>query len=137
MRHEAMIERYVGMWNESDPERRRAAVRELWAQDGAQILKPPLEILGEAARIGFINPVLSARGHDELEERVTRAYEEFVAPGEFLFRARGDATQLGDVVRFGWEMVAAASGEPAGAGVEFVILDAQGRIRFDYQFIEP
>jgi hypothetical protein len=40
-------------------------------------------------------------------------------------------------VRFGWEMVPAEGGEPAGAGVEFVILDAQGRIRFDYQFIEP
>jgi hypothetical protein len=80
-RPEQMIERYVGMWNEPDPEVRRAAVRELWADDGAQILKPPQEVLAEAARIGFVNPVLSARGHQELEERVAIAYEEFIAPG--------------------------------------------------------
>jgi hypothetical protein len=29
-----------------------------------------------------------------------------------------------------------ASGEVAGVGLEFVVLDADGRIRMDYQFIE-
>jgi hypothetical protein len=29
-----------------------------------------------------------------------------------------------------------ASGDPAGGGLEFVIVDADGRIRLDYQFIE-
>jgi hypothetical protein len=69
-----LVERYVAMWNEEDPRARGAAVRELWAQDGAHVLQPPQEMLGEAARIGFINPVLEARGHDELEARVTRQF---------------------------------------------------------------
>lgn len=131
-----LVERYVAMWNEPDPESRRAMVRELWAADGAHILHPPLEMLEQAGRLGFINPVLEARGHHELEVRVSRAYEEFVAPGEFRFRQRGDAIQLGEVVKFGWEMVPAGGGDPAGVGLEFVILDPHGRIRADYQFIE-
>jgi hypothetical protein len=131
-----LVERYVAMWNDADPDARSAAVRELWAEDGAHILQPPEEMLGEATRIGFINPVLEARGHHALEARVTRAFEEFVALGEFRFRPRGDAVQVGDVITFGWEMVPAAGGDTAATGLEFLLLDAQGRIRRDYQFIE-
>jgi hypothetical protein len=131
-----LVERYVAMWNEEDPAARRAAVVELWAADGAQILHPPREILDQAARIGFTNPALEARGHHALEERVTRAYEEFVAPGEFRFQSRDDAVQVRDVIKFGWEMVRVDDGDPAAAGVEFVMLDVSGRIRLDYQFVE-
>lgn len=131
-----LVERYVAMWNEHDPESRRAMVRELWAAEGAQILQPPMEMLEQARRVGFINLVLEARGHDELEVRVSRAYEEFVAPGEFRFRQRGHATQLGEVIKFGWEMVPVGGGDPAGVGLEFLILEPNGRIRADYQFIE-
>ena len=139
-----LVERYVAMWNEGDSDARSAAVRELWAQDGAHVLQPPREMLDEAARIGFINPVLEARGHHALEARghhalearVTRAYEEFVGSGEFRFRSCNDAVQIGDVIKFGWEMVPAAGGDVAAAGLEFLLLDTQGRIRCDYQFIE-
>jgi hypothetical protein len=134
--HEELVQRYVAMWNEADPEARRAAVRELWAEDGIQVLKPPEELLANAAALGFVNPVLEARGHAELDARVTRAHEEFVAPGEFRFRARQDPVLLGSVMRFGWEMVATKDGEAVAAGTEFAILDASGRIRADYQFIE-
>lgn len=132
-----LVERYVAVWNEENADARRAAIRELWAQDGTHILQPPQEILDTAAGIGFINPVLEARGHFALDARITRAYNEFVATGQFRFRVRADAIQLGEVVKFGWEMVPAAAGDPVGAGLEFLILDAEGLIRADYQFIEP
>ncbi|MFI9321648.1 hypothetical protein ACIGXI_17960 [Kitasatospora aureofaciens] len=45
-----------------------------------------------------------------------------------------DAVRLRDVVRFSWEMVSVGTGELAGGGVEFVVLDADGRITADYQF---
>jgi hypothetical protein len=131
-----LVERYVAMWNDADPDARSAAVHELWAQDGAHILQLPDQMLGEAKRIGFINPVLEARGHNALEARVTRAHQEFVASGEFRFRPCGRAVQVGEVIKFGWEMVPAAGGNPAATGLEFLLLDAQGRIRCDYQFIE-
>jgi hypothetical protein len=130
------VERYVAMWNEPDASARRASVHELWAEDGIHVLRPPQELLDAAVTIGFRNPVLEARGHAELEHRVTRAHDEFVAPGEFRFRAREDVMRLGDVVKFGWEMARAHDNEVVAAGLEFVILDARGRIRADYQFIE-
>jgi len=81
----------------------------------------------------------AARWHWQLDRtrvRVARAHEEFVVGGRFLFRRRGESARLLDVVKFSWEMVSARSGEVAGVGVEILLLDVDGRIRLDYQFIE-
>jgi hypothetical protein len=59
-----------------------------------------------------------------------------VAPGGLLFRARADAERLHDVVKFHWEAVDTATGEVGGAGLEFLVVDEDGRIRSDFQFIE-
>ncbi|MFG1866892.1 hypothetical protein [Micromonospora arborensis] len=133
---ENLTDRYVAAWNEPDPERRSAAVRELWSTDGVHVLQPPQEIRQAAEGLGFARLVLEARGHDELEVRVTRAYEEFIAPGTFLFRSRGDAERLHDVVKFRWEMVPRDGGDVAAAGLEILMLGADGCIVSDYQFIE-
>ena len=66
---------------------------------------------------------------------VTSAYEDFVATGQMSFRARHGAKRLGDVVTWRWEGVS-PDGEVLGAGLEFVILAADGRIATDYQFVE-
>ena len=129
-----LVARYVALWNEPDADRRRAAVPALWAAEGAQLLEPPEEIASVAAGLGM-TPSLRATGHAALVDRVARAYEEFVAPGTYRFRARGVPARLDDVVTFRWEMVA-ADGEVAAVGLEFLVLGADGRIRLDYQFIE-
>jgi hypothetical protein len=131
-----LVDRYVALWNEPDPERRRATVRALWSAEGVHLLQPPEEMRRAAEALGFDRPVLEARGHRALEFRVTRAHQEFVAPGAFVFRPRGDADRLQDVVRFGWEMVPPGGGEAVGAGVEILVLGSDGRIARDYQFIE-
>src|SRR5262249_51526227 len=65
-------DRYVSLWNEPDPERRRRLVAELWTEDGAQILQPPQEMREIAARPGIgMSATLEARGHAELETRTT------------------------------------------------------------------
>jgi len=87
-------------------------------------------------RAGFSSFVLRARGHEELEARVTRTYHEFIASGDYTFRSRDNADRLGDVVKFNWEMIPAGGGEVAGAGLEILVLDTDGRITADYQFIE-
>ena len=89
-----------------------------------------------AAGLGFPSLVLRARGHEELEARVTRTYHEFIASGEYTFRSRDNADRLGDVVKFNWEMILADGGEAAGTGLEALVLGKDGRIRTDYQFIE-
>jgi len=100
------------------------------------VSRPPLEIRTAASGLGFPAATFQARGHDALELRVTRSYQEFVAPGEFTFKLRDNADRLHDVVKFNWEMVSTSSGEPAGAGLEILILDEDSRIKADYQFIE-
>ncbi|MEV3853664.1 hypothetical protein AB0J38_04970 [Streptomyces sp. NPDC050095] len=127
--------RYAAVWNEPDPDQRRKAVSDLWAPDGVHVLQPPQEMIEEARRIGFAQPALTARGLDELEARVARAHEEFVATGEYTFRAAPDtAAALEDVVTFRWQTVLVASGEVTGGGLEFVTVDEDGRISRDYQF---
>jgi len=131
-----LADRYVALWNEPEPERRRAAIAALWTEDGAQILQPPQEIRAAAAAPGIgMTAVLEARGHAALEARATSAHEQFIAGGDFTFRRRENVQRLGDVVKFNWEMVS-GSGVVAGVGLEFLVLAPDGRIRTDYQFIE-
>jgi hypothetical protein len=131
-----LADRYVALWNEPDPDRRRIMVRELWRADAVQVLDPPEEIRERAAELGFPQAALEARGHAALEVRIARAYESFVAPGEFVFRRRGEAARVGDVLTLCWDMAPVGGGEPAGGGREFLALDAEGRIRSDHQFID-
>lgn len=127
--------RYMTVWNEPSPEARRATVRELWTEDGVHILQPPEEAVKIASRPGIgLTATFQARGHEELTARVESAYEEFVATGRMTFRLRGDVVQLHDVIRFSWEAVSA--GEVVGGGSDVLLVDADGRIRADYQFVE-
>jgi hypothetical protein len=128
--------RYVAVSTEPDAELRRKAIQELWAEDGAHILQSRQEIRQAAAGLGFTSAVLETRGHDELQARVTHAYQEFVAPGQFTFTARDNAARLHNVVKFTWDTVPAAGGQSAGTGLEVLVLGEDGRIQTDYQFIE-
>lgn len=131
-----LVRRYVAVWLEPDAELRRKAIGDLWAEDGAHVLQPPEEIRQAAAGLGFRSVSLEARGHDGIEVRVTRAYQDFVAPGEFTFRARDNADRLGDIVKFNWEMVPVGGGAAASVGLEILVLGEDDRIQTDYQFIE-
>ena len=134
---EQLAQRYVAVWSEPDRATRREAIEQLWAPDGAHVLHPPVEIRDAATALGFVHTTLVARGYDEIEARVTRAYDEFVAPGEYRFRSSGQAVRLHDIVKFRWEMVQVGGGEAVGGGVDVFVLDADGRVRTDYQFPDP
>jgi hypothetical protein len=96
--------------------------------------RAPQQVQDVAATLR-VEATFQARGHGDLESRVGRAYEEFIADGDNTFRAQGDGSRIGDVVKFRWEM-ATTAGEVAGVGLEFVVLAPDGRIQADYQFIE-
>jgi hypothetical protein len=130
-----LADRYVAVWNEPSSEVRREAIGALWAEDGLHILQPPEEVAKAAGALS-ITAVFQARGHDELCARVSRAYEEFVASGRLFFRLRGEVARVHDAVRLSWEAVSTSDGTVSGWGTDFLVLDADGRIRADYQFIE-
>jgi hypothetical protein len=129
-----LARRYTAVWMEPDGDRRRTAVADLWSEDAIHVLQPTQEVY-EAAGERAVNPTWQVRGHDELEARVTKAYEDFVASGQMSFQAQDGARRLGDVVTWRWEGVS-PDGEVLGVGLEFVILAADGRIATDYQFVE-
>lgn len=131
-----LVEQYVAMWHEPGADARRKIITDLFAPDATDLVEPPQEIRERARSVGFPPPALEARGYDELAARVTRAYEEFIAPGQYIFRSRGNAARLANIVKFNWEMVATADGTVAGAGLDVFVVDDDGRIRTLYQFIE-
>jgi hypothetical protein len=109
-----LVDRYVAIWNESDAGRRSQAVAELWSDDAVHILQPPEEVREAAANLDMA-ATFHVRGHAQLEARVRRAHEQFVAGAGNTFRAKDDGASVGATVKFRWEMVT-DGGEVAGAG---------------------
>src|SRR5215213_10341892 len=133
---EQLADRYLALWNEPDPERRRRLIVELWTEDGSQILQPPQKVREIAASPGIgMAAVLEARGHAELEARAGSSYEQWVGSDGLNFRRRDDVDRLHDVVKFHWEAVP-HDGQVTAVGLVFLILATDGRIRRDYVFIE-
>ena len=132
----ALIDRYVSMWNEPDADERCRAIHELWADDGRHVLEAPEDMRSAAKALGFPTLVLEVCGHAALEFRVTTAFNEFIAPGQYRFRSRGNGARLCDLIKFNWEMIVVASGDVAAVGTEIFQLDSTGKISADYQFIE-
>jgi hypothetical protein len=130
-----LAERYVALWNEPDPDRRRRTIAELWTADGLHILQPPEEIREVAARPGLgMAAILEARGYVEIEARAATAYDQWVEAEGLSFRQRDDAERLGDVVKFHWEALA-RDGAVFAVGLNFLVLAADGRIERDYTFV--
>ncbi|MGH3291695.1 MAG: nuclear transport factor 2 family protein [Trebonia sp.] len=111
--------RYVAVWNEPDEAAREAAVAGLWRADARAC----------TAANDYV-------GLDAITGRVTAAYKQFVAGQGYVFRPLGAAETNHDGIRIRWEMVAAAGGDAVSGGAQFLVLDADQRVRFDYQFID-
>jgi hypothetical protein len=130
-----LADRYVALWNEPDPDRRREMIAGLWTEDGSQILQPPEEIREVAARPGIgMTAILEARGYAEIEARAATGYDKWVGSEGLSFRRRDDVERLHDVVKFHWEAVTPA-GEVFAVGLNFFVLAADGRIQRDYTFV--
>ena len=130
-----LAEKYVALWSQSDADRRRRMIAELWAEDGTHILQPPQEIRAIAAQPGIaMTAILRAQGYEEIEARAASAYEHWVGSEGLSFRGRDDADRLGDVVKLHWEAVA-KDGTVFAVGLSFLVLAADGRIERDYTFV--
>lgn len=114
-----LSERYVAVWNEPDQDIRHEAVGQIWSPDARSF-----------------SPAAEYSGHAAIETRVVASYHKFVQEGGFVFRSAGAAESHHDGVRLRWEMAPAAGGAAVSAGVQFLVLDGDGRVRLDYQFID-
>jgi hypothetical protein len=113
-----LAERYVAVWNEPNPAVRRDAIAQLWLPDGVHYVT-----------------TREARGYAALEQRIVGSHDKNVRDGGFMFRAVKNAQALRDVVTFNWEMIRPVTGEVLAVGLEFLQVDADGRIVTDFQFI--
>ncbi|HUH84492.1 MAG TPA: hypothetical protein VLX85_07765 [Stellaceae bacterium] len=111
-----LIERYVAVWNEADAGERRRRIEALWAPDGATCHR-----------------LLDARGWHAIHSRVTASWEKWLRGGNYMFEAKR-ATGHNDAVKFDWVMLKVPQRTVEAAGLSYLLLDAEGRLRADYQF---
>ena len=111
----AIAARYLAVFNEPDAAARRAAIEDIWRPDATE----------------FVFEV-QFHGYEELEGRVIRAYQTFVATGKYTVQGVGDVSRHDDIVMFTAQLVT-PDGVVDWATRVFLLLDGDGRIREDYQ----
>ncbi|WLQ39730.1 nuclear transport factor 2 family protein [Streptomyces laculatispora] len=102
------VRRYFAAWNAATPEELEKAVGEAFTEDAT-----------------YIDPLADVRGHEELAAAISGAQQQF--PG-FAFRPAGAVDGHHCLVRFSWELVAAADGSAPVAGSDVITLADDGRI---------
>ncbi|MFI8204046.1 nuclear transport factor 2 family protein [Streptomyces sp. NPDC085937] len=115
-RHDAAVARCFEAWNADDPQTRAKVVADVWTADGR-----------------YTDPLCDAVGHEAIAAVITAAREQF--PG-FSFRPAGPVDGHHDTARFSWELVNDADGSAPVAGSDVITLDAEGRIRAVYGFLD-
>ena len=113
---DAVIERYMAVWNGTDPSKRRGLIEAAWTPGGATIHR-----------------LLEARGYDAIVERVAGAADKWVRDGGMVFRP-ASVLAHNEVVRFAWEMADRTSGRVDSRAQSYLVLDREDRIVCDYQF---
>ena len=113
-----VIDRYVAVWNEPDATARRHAIERLWREDAV-----------------YTNALAQRRGHDAIAAGVTFSHDKWVGTGH-AFRC-GRIDEHHNVIRFVWHMYGPSDAEgPVSTGTNFIILDDDGRIAADHQFVD-
>jgi hypothetical protein len=109
-----LADRYVAAWNESDAAKRSSAIAALWAPDA----------------MGHKGP----RGYSALTRLTPATPGKSVGHAGVRYRAAPTARLRGDVVTFRWEMLLGESETVLAGGLEFLIVDEDGRILADHPF---
>lgn len=110
-----IADRYISLWNESDPARRRAIMAEAWTPAGR-----------------YVDPLMSGEGREGVAAMIEAARAQF--PGH-SFALRGEPDGYGNHVRFSWSL-APDAGPPVAFGTDVAVLDADERIESVIGFLD-
>jgi hypothetical protein len=113
--YEKLVERYIDVWNETDPAARRAAVDALFTED-----------------VRFVDPMAAARGQADLDRMIGGVQAQF--PG-FVISRTGTVDGHHDQARFTWEMGRPGEEAPV-AGFDVVTVAADGRVEQVLGFLD-
>ena len=104
----AVVRRYVEIWNQPD---------------GAQRAKAAAALLTDDCR--FVDPIADVSGPDALAAVIGGVHERF--PGHQI-RPLGEVDTHHDVLRFTWELVPDGGGESVVIGTDVLALTSDGRV---------
>ena len=110
-----VIERYIECWNQADPRRRRSLIEQVWAADAS-----------------YTDPLADVRGREAIDAVIGAAQQQF--PG-LVFSLGGPVDANHHQARFTWHL-GPDGGEPLVIGFDVAVLDADGRIRAVYGFLD-
>ncbi len=108
-----IADRYIAVWNEADPVRRRALLAEGWSEDAT-----------------YVDPLMRGDGRDQIGALIGGVHERF--PG-FRFTLDGRVDGYGDKIRFSWAL--GPDAEPELAIEAFFPADVETR-RIIRQLVE-
>jgi hypothetical protein len=106
-----LVAQYLETWNETDPTARKTAIEQLWATDGV-----------------YTDPMATAAGRDQIDATIAAVQGQF--PG-LAFTLAGPVDAHHDTARFTWSL-----GDELVIGFDVLVLDADGRIRNVYGFLD-
>ncbi len=106
--------RYIELWNEKTPSRRREMLSTDWTVDAR-----------------YVDPVMSGDGHDGVDALSAGVQQRFP---DFTFRLIGEPNGYGDQLRFCWGLGPDGNDSPI-KGTDFAVLK-EGRIRSITGFLD-
>jgi hypothetical protein len=105
---------YIALWNETDPQRRRALIGAAWTEDAR-----------------YVDPVMRGEGRDQIDGLIGAVHERF--PG-FRFALVGQPVGHGEHVRFSWAL-GPEGGESLIKGTDFAVVEG-GRLQTVTGFLD-
>lgn len=115
MSFQQLAQRYVEVWNESDPQARATGVRALFADD-----------------VRYVDPFLVADGHAAVDAAIAAVQARF--PG-WRFRLTGPVDGYHDQARFAWGLGPDGTDAPI-AGFDVAVVAADGRLQTVLGFLD-
>ncbi|GAA4575348.1 nuclear transport factor 2 family protein [Planotetraspora kaengkrachanensis] len=112
----AVAERYIAAWNETDADARAKAVAGLWTEDAV-----------------LTDPLTTVTGHDGIDAVIAGAQQMF--PG-FVFTLGGKVDGHHDIARFTWHLGPQDAAEPVVTGFDVIVIADDGRISNVHGFLD-
>jgi hypothetical protein len=107
--------RYIEVWNETEPDSRRAKIAELYAPEA-----------------GYTDPLVQATGAAQIDATIDAVQRQFSG---LVFSVVEPVDAHHDTARFQWRLGAPGADEPLVIGFDVAVVE-QGRLRQVYGFLD-
>lgn len=110
-----IIERYIAIWNETDPVRRRKLIDEVFAENAT-----------------YTDPLADLAGREQIDAGVAAAQGQFAG---LVFTLAGPVDSNHSQARFTWHL-GPEGGEPIVIGFDVAVANESGQLRAVYGFLD-